>query len=168
MRDLTFSTLPLPAGMTLKRPTAFIATWFGAGLVRPAPGTIGSLAAIPFGYALAAWLGPFGFAVAIGLFFIVATMAAQRYGKASGTADDQSIVVDEVVGMWIAAWPAGLNPWGWLLAFVLFRFFDIWKPWPASLFDKRSRDGFDVVMDDVIAGLYALLGVSMLAFYTFD
>ncbi len=53
----------------------------------------------------------------------------------------------------------------WLLAALLFRIFDIWKPWPASLFDNRSRDGFDVMMDDVVAGIYALLGVSIFALY---
>lgn len=158
---------PLPAGMTLKDPVALLATWFGSGLLRPASGTIGSIAAIPFGYAIAVYTGATGLALAAVLLFIIGTIAADRYGKKSGTVDDQSIVVDEVVGIWIAALPAADNISLWFTAFLLFRLFDVWKPWPASYFDKRSRGGFDVMMDDVIAGFFALLGVSFDALMVF-
>ena len=92
------------------------------------------------------------------------TIAAGYYGRKSGRKDDQSIVVDEVVGLWIAAIPAGTDIRLWLLALVLFRLFDIWKPWPASFFDKRGKHAFDVMMDDVVAGFYAFLGVATGAF----
>jgi phosphatidylglycerophosphatase A len=152
---------PLPPGMPFMHPAALISTWCGAGLLRPAPGTIGSLAAIPLGYVIAMIFGTTGLIAAAALLLVIGTMAADRYGKKSGTVDDQSIVVDEVVGIWIAALPAADNIYLWLAAFLLFRFFDIWKPWPASYFDKRSGSGFDVMMDDVVAGIYALLGVSI-------
>ena len=152
---------PLPRGTTFRNLNVLIATWFGAGRLRPAPGTIGTLAAIPFGYALNLLLGPIGLALAAVLLCGIGTMAANYYGKKSGTVDDQSIVVDEVVGLWIAAIPAGTNMAPWIAAFLLFRLFDIWKPWPASFFDNRSKNGFDVMMDDVVAGIYALFGVSI-------
>lgn len=160
-----FSRIEVPAGTSFRNPYILLATWFGAGLVRPAPGTMGSLAAIPLGYAIAFFWGPLALLAASLLFIIIGTKAANYYGKKSGVVDDQSIVIDEVVGMWIAALPAFTNLWAWLLAFLLFRLFDIWKPWPVSLFDDRSRDGFDVVMDDVVAGIYALCGVSMLSLF---
>jgi len=141
--------------------TLLIATWFGSGLLRPAPGTIGTLAGLPFGYALAFFCGVKILALAALLLLIIGTFAANKYGKKSGTIDDQSIVVDEVVGLWIAALPAGTDPILWAAAFLLFRLFDITKPWPASIFDNRSRHGFDVMMDDVVAGIYALCGVAI-------
>jgi phosphatidylglycerophosphatase A len=153
----------LPPGMTLTDPTALLATWFGTGLLRPAPGTFGSLAAIPFGYVIAMIAGPIGLAASAVLLMVIGTRAATAYGRKSGVVDDSSIVVDEVAGIWIAALAAQDNAVLWGIAFLLFRLFDIWKPWPASYFDRKSRDGFDVMMDDVIAGIYALLGVSIAA-----
>jgi len=154
-----FGVTPLPKELNFKNPHALIATWFGFGLLRPAPGTIGTLAGIPLGYAIAFFGGPLALLLsAISLFFI-GTVSANKYGKASGKVDDSSIVVDEVVGIWIAAVPAYTFIPLWIFAFLLFRLFDIWKPWPASYFDKDSKNGFHVMMDDVVAGIYALLGV---------
>jgi phosphatidylglycerophosphatase A len=159
---------PLPAGTSLKDPRILVATWFGAGLLRPAPGTMGSLAAIPFGVAITHFGGPFALLVSsLGLLY-VGTPAADYYGKKSGAVDDHGIVVDEVAGLWLAAIPAEGHWDLWLLAFVLFRFFDIWKPWPASWFDNHGKTdpeggGFDVMMDDIAAGFYALLGVGSIA-----
>jgi len=144
-----------------------LATWFGAGLIRPAPGTMGTFGALPFGYLIMMAWGQMGLLIASIVLLIGGTIAADYYGSKSGTKDDQSIVVDEAVGMWIAALFAGTNIGLWILAALLFRLFDIWKPWPASLFDNRSRDGFDVMMDDVVAGVYAMLGVSIVALYTY-
>ena len=153
----------VPPGTTFTNPHVLIATWFGAGLLRPAPGTMGSIAAIPFGYAIVTYAGQGGLALAALLLLVIGTIAAGFYGKKSGVSDDQSIVVDEVVGLWIAAIPAGTHFSLWILALILFRIFDIWKPWPASFFDNRSSGGFDVMMDDVVAGIYALLGVAIAA-----
>lgn len=162
---MKFSVMALPPETDMKQPLTLIATWFGAGRLRPAPGTMGSLAAIPFGYLIALSGGAPALGAAALAFLIAGTVAANHYGRKSGIVDDQSIVVDEVVGLWIAALPGGTHAGCWILAFLLFRLFDIWKPWPASLFDNRSRDGFDVMMDDVVAGIYALFGVSMLALF---
>lgn len=156
---------PLPADMKMKQWHVWLSTWFGSGRLRPAPGTMGSLAAMPVGYLIAQHTGPLGLGLAALSLFLIGTVAADRFGKKSGVADDQSIVVDEVVGMWIAAIPAEGNWTLWWIAFFLFRLFDIYKPWPASHYDKRSRDGYDTMMDDVVAGAYAFPGVAAIALF---
>ena len=167
MGKLKPSITALPPGTKITDPRVLLATWFGAGLLRPAPGTMGTLAAMPFGYALVVLWGQTGLAIGALILLFIGTFAASYYGKKSGAVDDQSIVVDEAVGVWIAALPADKSIALWLLAALLFRFFDIWKPWPASLFDNRSSGGFDVMMDDVVAGIYALFGVAIAALYTY-
>lgn len=158
-----FRLRPLPENTAMGNPHVMIATWFGVGRLRPAPGTLGTLAAIPFGYGIAYVSGIVGLALAALLLLALGTMAANYYGRKSGEKDDQTIVVDEVVGMWIAAIPAALHIDLWIVAFLLFRLFDIYKPWPASFFDKRAGNGFDVMMDDVVAGIYAAIGVAACA-----
>jgi phosphatidylglycerophosphatase A len=153
----------IPADTSMKEWRIWMATWFGAGRLRPAPGTMGSLAAIPFGFIIAQYAGFIGLALAALALLCIGTVAADFYGKKSGTVDDQTIVVDEVVGMWIAAIPAEGHWDLWITGFILFRLFDVWKPWPASWFDNRSKGGFDVMMDDVVAGIYAMFGVGSLA-----
>lgn len=151
---------PLPPGMTLRNKDVLLATWFGSGLLRPASGTIGTLAALPFGYLIQHFGGMPALALAAALAFWFGAKAADRYGKKSGQPDDQAIVIDEVAGVWIAALPAGDDPGLWFVAFVFFRILDVYKPWPASFFDKRKGGGFDVMMDDVVAGAYAFLGTA--------
>jgi len=123
--------------MSLRQWHVWLSTWFGSGLLRPAPGTMGSIAAIPFGWVIAVNMGPIGLALAALSLLLIGTVAADRFGKKTGAVDDQSIVVDEVVGMWIAAIPAGGDWQVWLTALILFRLFDIYKPWPASYFDTN-------------------------------
>ena len=158
-----FNLKPLPEGMNASSPTALVATWFGVGRLRPAPGTLGTLAAAPFGFVIMAAGGPLSLLICALVLLWVGSTAAQHYGQKSGSVDDQSVVVDEVVGFWLAALPAATVPALWLLAFLLFRFFDIYKPWPASYFDNRKKGGFDVMMDDVVAGVFAMGGVALLA-----
>lgn len=153
----------IPDGTSMKDWRIWLATWFGSGRIRPAPGTMGSIAAIPFGYLITQSSGFIGLALCAFAMFCLGTVAADYYGKKSGTVDDQTIVVDEVVGMWIAAIPAEGHWDLWLIGLVLFRLFDIWKPWPASFFDNRSKNGADVMMDDVVAGIYAMCGVGACA-----
>jgi len=147
-----------------------IATVFFVGLLRPAPGTWGSLAAIPLAWVIhSLWGFPAFAAITVVVFFIGwwATYAATR---GTDDHDPSEIVIDEVVGQWIALWPlsAGLwfvaaDPWvfpypGWIVAFLMFRLFDIWKPGPVGWADRRS-DAFGVMFDDVIAGIMAALVV---------
>jgi len=162
-----FRIEPLPPESSMKNWGIWVSTWFGSGRLRPAPGTMGSLAAIPFGMAIQHFGGPGALAMAAMAIICIGIVAANRYSKKSGVVDDQTIVVDEVAGMWIAAIPAETHWDLWVVAFLLFRLFDIWKPWPASYFDNKSVSGTDVMMDDVVAGIYAMVGVASLATVTY-
>ncbi|MDE1152153.1 MAG: phosphatidylglycerophosphatase A [Micavibrio sp.] len=156
---------PVPEGFTMADWPVWLSTWFGAGRLRPAPGTIGTAAAVPVGYAITYFGGWVALALAALSMLCIGIVAADRYGKKSGEPDDQSIVIDEVVGVWIAAIPAEKNLVCWGIAFLLFRIFDIYKPWPASYYDRKKRGGIDVMMDDVVAGIYAFCGVAVAGLY---
>ncbi|MEO0864443.1 MAG: phosphatidylglycerophosphatase A [Pseudomonadota bacterium] len=150
-----------------------ICTVAGVGHIRPAPGTWGSAAAL-----LLAWIvhtvGGFGlFAAATVLIFALGWWATARITAGSDDHDPSEVVVDEVVGQWLALFPLSyaattrdmdiLVMWpGWIAAFVLFRLFDIRKPWLVGWADRRG-DALGVMLDDVIAGVFAALGVIALA-----
>ncbi len=138
-----------------------IATCLGCGKLSPAPGTWGSLAALPLA-ALPIWLaGAWGLVTALLIVILVGTLAAGRYAQAAGLKDPSEVVVDEVAGQWIALLPilfAGrAQEWLlWALAFLLFRGFDIAKPWPCRPLE-RLPGGLGIMADDLAAGLYAAL-----------
>jgi phosphatidylglycerophosphatase A len=150
-------------------------SFFGAGRLRPAPGTWGSLAALPVAWVLHLLGGPYLLAIAIGLGYGIGVPLIEKALADSDEEDPGWIVLDEVVGQWIALLPvsfgamiSGANVlalWpGILAAFVWFRAFDIWKPGPVGWADRRG-DALGVMLDDVIAGvLAALLVVAMAAF----
>ena len=149
------------------RPEGFagwLAVWFGAGLSPVAPGTAGSLAALPCGVALLWAGGAWGWlllGLAALLLLPLGAWAAAHYDRQAGEHDAGAIVVDEVAGQWIALLPvaptavSGSVWWQIALAFGLFRLFDIVKPWPAGWIDRRIGGGWGVMADDVAAGLYA-------------
>ena len=133
-----------------------IATWFGAGLIPKAPGTWGSLAALPFAWALLHFGNMWWLAGAAVLVFLVGWWASDVYVTSTGQADPGAVVIDEVAGQWLALLPASASVWWhWALGFALFRFFDIVKPWPIGWADRRLKGGFGVMIDDVIAGVLA-------------
>ncbi len=148
-------------------------SFFYAGFLRPAPGTWGSLAALPAAWAFWQVGGAILLAVAIVATFTAGTMAIARELRETGVHDPGWIVIDEVVGQWIAllpvavgatvsgASPTGLWP-GILSAFLLFRLFDIWKPWLVGHADRRE-DAFGVMLDDFWAGTFAACGITALA-----
>lgn len=142
-------------GGTLKGAVAAtLATWFGVGRAPVAPGSLGTLAAVPLAGALL-WLGrPFVWGAA-GLLMAVGVWAAGRFCADSGTADDQRIVIDEVVGYLATVAVAPPSLFGLALGYGLFRLFDIWKPWPIRLVDRRVHGGFGVMADDLLAGVIA-------------
>lgn len=130
-----------------------LATWGGTGYLPLAPGTWGTAAALPLWWLLS-HLGPLGYALALAGIFIVAVLVAGPAQALLSQTDPSAIVIDEAVGLLVAL--AGV-PLNWTLAltgFLLFRAFDILKPWPISWFD-RGHSGFHVVLDDVAAGLLA-------------
>jgi phosphatidylglycerophosphatase A len=153
-------------------PDRLIATWFGAGLLRPAPGTWGTLAALPFAWALHG-LGGFA-ALALGTVAVFALgwwVSARLTGPENP--DPSEIVIDEVAGMWLALWPVSLGAqmagadvlrlWPGIVAgFIAFRLFDIWKPGPIGWAD-RMHTPLGLMLDDILAGVFAAVAVVALA-----
>ncbi len=151
-----------------------LATFFGVGFLPWAPGTWGSLAAIPVAWAIH-WLGGFPALLAAAvLITLLGWLAVATAATDSEDVDPGEFVIDEVAGMFVALlplsaglWFASADPWvfpwpGWVAAFILFRLFDIWKPWPVSRADRRG-DALGVMLDDVIAGAFAAICVTALA-----
>ncbi|TAM46740.1 MAG: phosphatidylglycerophosphatase A [Gammaproteobacteria bacterium] len=138
-----------------RRLTHFLAQGFGAGRIPFAPGTFGTLVGIPF-YIVLSELGPWFYTVSVVLLFALGVWLAEVTGRDLGAHDHQTIVWDEVVGFLITMFLAPPG-WAWIVAgFVLFRLFDIWKPYPIRLIDRRLANGLGCMLDDVLAGVYAL------------
>ena len=153
--------------------TGLIATFGGVGYLRPAPGTWGSLAALLLALPVLMVAGPWGLVVATVLVGVLGLWAAGVEIAGAADPDPGHIVIDEVVGQWIALWPIAFGAasagasvitlWpGWLAAFVLFRLFDIWKPGPVGWADRQGGAA-GLMGDDVIAGVMAAIGVTLLA-----
>ena len=137
-------------------PAHFIAFGFGSGLVKKAPGTIGTLVAIPL-YAALVWLTPpLVTGLVIVLLFAVGVWASAIAGKTLGVADHGGIVIDEIVAfMLVLLFTPKTMVW-WIAAFLLFRLFDIFKPWPISLADQKIKGGFGVMFDDLLAAIFSI------------
>jgi len=147
---------PLPRGVRDDAPETLIATWFGVGLIRTAPGTWGSLAALPVGLVAVALGGPVVLSLVAITVAVAGIWAAERLVARIDREvhhDLPIIVVDEVAGMLIALIPAGFSPVLWLLAFFVFRVLDIFKPWPISVLDRRVKGGLGIMVDDIAAGV---------------
>lgn len=148
----------------LHSPVLWLAFGFGSGLSPKAPGTMGTLAAIPL-YLLLAKLPLIGYALVVLVSFIVGCWLCGEAAKRLGVHDFGGIVWDEFVGYWITMFAA---PAGWLwiaVGFVLFRVFDIWKPWPIRVADQQVHGGLGIMLDDVLAGIYAGLALQALAYF---
>jgi phosphatidylglycerophosphatase A len=144
-------------GLRPSDPAWLLATWFGAGRLPGAPGSWGSLAALPFAAALA-WLGG-PWLVLLGAAGLLGPglWASARYMAASGRHDPGAVVIDEVLGQWLTLAFLPLTPIGYTLGLVLFRITDVMKPWPASWIDRELAGPWGVMLDDVVAGIYAAL-----------
>ncbi len=165
LAKLKLGLRPLPDGLKLSNFKVMMALWFGSGLIRPASGTWGTIAALPFGI-LMMYIGGIPLMIAGVLISLFAGVYfANYYQNNGGDHDAKEIVIDEVSGMWLAAIPAGMDMFLWFVAFVLFRLFDIVKPWPASYFNDKVGGGWGVMMDDIIAGIFAFVGVATLAYF---
>jgi phosphatidylglycerophosphatase A len=152
----------------------FVATFLYVGYLKPAPGTWASAAALPVGFLLHVFGGFPALAVATAAAFLAGTWAVERMIAGAADKDPSEIVIDEVVGMWIALWPlsaglwlGGADPWvfpwpGWVGAFLLFRLLDVWKPGPVGWADRQGG-AMGVMLDDVIAGAIAAVIVTIAA-----
>jgi phosphatidylglycerophosphatase A len=160
----TKSGLAIPAEHILGDFYCFLAFGFGSGLAPFAPGTFGTLAAVPI-YALLVNVGaPLYLAVTAGL-FLAGIRICQRCEERLGVKDHSGIVWDEIVGYLIAM---SAVPFSWkavALGFVLFRIFDVLKPWPISRLDRTVHGGLGIMLDDAVAGAFAALCLSLLTHY---
>lgn len=145
--------------ITFWHPAHMLATWFGLGLLPKAPGTWGSLGALPFAWFINSFYGWPGLLFASVIVFALGIWASGFYGAATSASDPGEIVIDEVAGQWLALVFAGQSLLLYAIGFILFRLADIFKPWPASWADRKVKGGFGVMLDDMIAGVYAGLGV---------
>lgn len=147
-----------------RHPVHFLAFGFGSGAMPFAPGTFGTLAAVPI-YLLVMGLPGWGYFLLVLALFAIGVWLCEKTSKDLGVHDHSGIVWDEIVGYLITMMgaPAG---WIWLLiGFVLFRLFDILKPWPISWMDKHVNGGFGIMLDDVAAGFVAMLGLQFFAYF---
>jgi len=147
----------------LGHPAGWIACGFGSGLSPWAPGTVGSLAALLPWFAMRALGWPLYAAIVV-FAFVLGMWASNIAVARLRIADPGCIVWDEFVGQWIALAPLlfFVHDGRWIVAgFVLFRLFDIWKPWPVSWADRNVKGGFGVMLDDALAGVLAAMALSV-------
>ena len=146
----------------LAHPAHFVACGFGSGLSPFAPGTAGTLFAWVSYPLLQRWMDGGLLLAFLALCYVVGAFAVQRTGQDLGVTDHGSIVWDEIVPFWLVLFfcPVG---WPWqALAFLLFRLFDITKPQPARFFDEKVKNGFGVMADDLVAGVYTVLALMLM------
>lgn len=154
---MKFVDFDLIKKIDFKDPAVWLASWFGCGFIRPAPGTWGTFGGLPFGIVILLFGGWPSLFIAMVLVTLIGWWAAERFEKMVGDHDNSTIVIDEVAGLWIALLPAGTSSFYIFLGFLLFRFFDILKPWPISWCDKKIPGGLGVMVDDLVAGLFAAI-----------
>lgn len=145
--------------LSVWHPAFILATWFGSGLLPKIPGTWGSAAALPFAWVIMWAGGPWALLFAALLVFLVGLWAAAAYSRHAGVKDAGPIVIDEVAGQWLTLLPAGLDPVMYFVGFLLFRFADILKPWPARWADHRLEGAPGVMFDDIFAAVYSGLAL---------
>ncbi len=145
----------------LSRPAHFFALGFGAGLSRIAPGTLGTLVALPL-FALLMQAPELVHYTTIFVLFVLGIPLCEVAGRNLGACDHGSIVWDEIVAMLLVLEFTPLSWQWWVVAFLLFRLFDIWKPFPIRQCDAKFKGGFGVMFDDLLAAIYAIAALKAL------
>ena len=153
-----------PNKLLFKNFSAFLALGFGSGLMKKAPGTFGTLMAIPFLFFFQFLSQPLIYLFIITMFFI-GIYVADKTSQALAMKDPSCIVIDEVVGFLLLIILVGqlsevgvsITKIDFLMAFILFRIFDIWKPFPIDLLEKKFKGGFGIMIDDIGAAIYAYI-----------
>ena len=145
----------LPRGLSFFHPVCLISTCCRLGLMPFAPGTWGSLAALPIAWAILTHWNVYVLLAFTAILFFIGIVASNVYARRTNEKDPDAIVIDEVVGQLLVLSIAPLSLSYFLTAFVLFRITDIFKPWPASWADQSVSGGFGIMLDDVLAAGYA-------------
>lgn len=146
-----------PRVSDLINPRHCLSLGFGSGLIKPAPGTWGTIAALPL-WLLFATSSPTVYVLLLAISFALGVYLCGYTAKQLGTHDHSAIVWDEFVGVWFALFLVPSTWIGVLCAFALFRLFDIWKPWPIRYLDQHVHGGLGIMLDDVLAGVLACIG----------
>lgn len=151
---------PLPPAIW-QRPLYFFAFGLGSGAMPFAPGTFGTLLAIPF-YLLLQPLSFTAYLIFVVIFIILSSWACDYVSRQINVHDHPGMTIDEFAGYFVTMINAP-HGWQWVvLGFLLFRFFDIVKPWPIRFLDKHVHGGFGIVLDDIVAGLFAMIIIQLL------
>ncbi|MBD2810472.1 phosphatidylglycerophosphatase A [Xenorhabdus sp. Vera] len=151
--------------LKMSNPWHLLATGFGSGLSPIIPGTMGSVAAIPF-WLLLMQLPTWGIWLVILLGTVIGCVICQKAADAMNVEDPGCVVWDEFIGMWITLMAIPVLNWQWVLVgFVVFRIFDMWKPWPIRWFDRYVKGGVGIMLDDIIAAIFAVAVIWLLNFY---
>ncbi|MGE5502990.1 MAG: phosphatidylglycerophosphatase A [Actinomycetota bacterium] len=153
-------------GIAVLHPASMLATWFGAGLLPKAPGTWGSLAALPFAWMMARTGGPWLLAGAAVVCFALGWWVSAIYVRLTGVDDPSEVVIDEVAAQWMVLVPVAPDPVAYLVGFAVFRVLDIVKPWPANWADRSVGGGLGVMLDDVLAGAWGIAAMVLFAHLT--
>jgi phosphatidylglycerophosphatase A len=148
--------------LLLSHPAHFFSLGFGSGLMPKGPGTAGTLVAFPMYWAIAPLMNDYLFLLFLVVSYFIGVWICDKTGRALGVPDHGGIVWDEIVAFMLVLFftPAGIY-WQ-ILAFVLFRFFDIVKPQPIKYFDENMHGGKGVMFDDLLAAAYALFCLAMI------
>lgn len=150
-------TTSSPSGLSLRDPAVLIATWGGAGYLPKAPGTWGSLAALPFAFLIILFGGGIALFAAALLAFALGLWATDKYLSKTDVEDPAEIVIDEVAALWLVLAFAPPNIVGWVIGFAVFRFLDIKKIWPINLVERHFAGSWGVMLDDMVAAGYLII-----------
>lgn len=151
---------------SLKNPVMFLAFGFGSGLLPKAPGTYGTLCAIPI-FMFIGLLNPIAYVLIVSILALGGIWICDYAAKKLKVHDHPGIVWDEIVGFLITMVAGNLSIVSILTGFVLFRFFDIVKPWPIGKIDAQVKGGFGIMLDDIIAGFFAAFCLALLTRFIF-
>ncbi|MBL4608404.1 MAG: phosphatidylglycerophosphatase A [Pseudomonadales bacterium] len=153
----------VPEG-SLRKPVHFLALGFGSGTAPFAPGTFGTLAAIPI-FLILGQLSLQTYLISLLIISITGIWICGKTAHDWGIHDHPAIVWDEFAGFLVTMIAAPME-WKWIvIGFLLFRLFDIWKPYPIKMLDTEVSGGFGIMVDDIVAGLYALIILQLLIYY---
>jgi phosphatidylglycerophosphatase A len=145
-----------------RNPIHLLAFGLGSGAAPKAPGTFGTLVAVLI-YLGLQYLSLFTYSLIVIFSFVFGVYICEKTSRDLAVHDHSGIVWDEFVGYWITMWFAPMG-WIWIVVgFLLFRLFDIWKPWPISWCDQKVPGGLGIMLDDVVAGIFALIVLNILA-----
>lgn len=148
--------------LLISHPAHFFGLGFGTGLAKKAPGTFGTLVGLPLFWLIASLSFSIQLTI-IAALFLIGIYFCEKTGRALGVPDHGAIVWDEIVAMMLVLTVTPDQWQWWLIAFLLFRLFDIWKPAPIRQCDAKIKDGLGVMLDDLLAAIYAIISLKALA-----